>query len=276
MKEKKLRNWLPRLGCVKDVTDTRDYAIGKLLRARPFAAKVEAGIPEKVSYRNQMTDIRDQGCFGSCVGFATTAMKEWQSTQEHLKEVKAGKRDERKGKPYNLSEAWVYWNCKTIDPWPNEEGTSIRCAMQIIQNKGVPEEDAWPYTDKPNKKGKPKKWAHLVAKWNKSESYYRITKLKQLKKTLAAVGPIVAGVMVTEDFFYPDEKGLIEYNNTQVYGGHAICLVGYNSKKGWIEFKNSWGERWGNRGYGYMTEDYFNATCLDMWVSVDANVKQVK
>ncbi len=47
--------------------------------------------------------------------------------------------------------------------------------------------------------------------------------------------------------YYYEEK------NEDNYGGHMVTIVGYN-EKGFI-FKNSWGEDWGEKGYGYISYD---------------------
>lgn len=52
-------------------------------------------------------------------------------------------------------------------------------------------------------------------------------------------------------------------------GGHAICLVGYDDKARIIKFKNSWSEKWGDNGYGYLSYKYIEKYMLDAWSSVD-------
>jgi len=46
------------------------------------------------------------------------------------------------------------------------------------------------------------------------------------------------------------------------YGGHAVTVVGFNDK-GFI-FKNSWGEEWGENGYGYLSFDAHRLMVLEM------------
>jgi len=54
--------------------------------------------------------------------------------------------------------------------------------------------------------------------------------------------------------------------------GHAIYLVGYgmiNGKK-YIKFINSWSDGWGDKGYGYLSEDYFTSgNVFALWTLVD-------
>jgi C1A family cysteine protease len=257
------------LTCKKDPVDKRDFkfskSIEKLTATQPLA------IPKQVSHRSTMTGVRDQGNLGSCVGFAITAMKEWQETVEHAKEVLAGKKDTRKGKEYNLAEAWVYWNAKKIDPWPNEEGTSIRYAMKVLQKIGVPCEGAWPYSDIDY--GKPEAWASLIARWSIIDSYWRVNDLNELKIALVD-GPVVIGIPCFLEIFLADYTGYIPYpmNPDEVYGGHAICVVAYDDVKQQVVFKNSWGPSWGNNGYGMLPYRYINDFLWDAWACKDIAV----
>jgi C1A family cysteine protease len=258
------------LTCKKDPADHRDY----IFSASPLQAGISESslsLPRNVSYRSEMTGVRDQGNLGSCVGFATTAMKEWQETVEQAKEVAAGKKDIRKGKEYNLSEAWIYWNCKKIDPWPNEEGTSIRYAMKVLQRIGVPCENAWPYSDVDY--GKPESWASLVARWSIIGSYWRVNDLQELKTALTT-GPVVIGIPCFLEIFFADSSGYIPYpmNPDVIYGGHAICIVGYDDVKQQVMFKNSWGPDWGNNGYGFLPYRYINDFLWDAWACKDISV----
>ena len=39
-------------------------------------------------------------------------------------------------------------------------------------------------------------------------------------------------------------------------GGHVVVLTGYNAEKEEYIFKNSWGDTWGNNGFGTMPKAY--------------------
>lgn len=260
-----------QLNYKKDPTDKRDF---KFMTSLPFESqKAAVFLPAALDHSMSMSKVKDQGGLGSCVGFAVTALKEWQETREHQAEVAQGKKDHRGGKEYDLSESWVYWSSKKIDPWPNEEGTSIRFAMKVLHKLGVPCEGAWPYDDR--LKGTPKLWSHLVARWSLIDSYWRVNNLDELKVALLN-GPVVIGIPCFDSIFYADETGLVSYprDPNKIYGGHAVCVVGYNDKKygGVVKFKNSWGKYWGSRGYGFLPYSYINDFLWDAWACKDLSV----
>jgi C1A family cysteine protease len=256
----------------RDPEDERDYKFQtRLLKTVDSVDEVLLSLPSKVDHTPAMTPVKDQLYLGSCVGFAVTAMKEWQETKEHKEEVLEGKKDHRKGEVYDLSEAWVYWKCKEIDYWPDEEGTSIRFAMKVLNRIGVPKEKAWPYND--SDYGKPASWANMTARWNMIESYWRIESLSELKAALVE-RPIPIGVACFREIFYVGSDGIVPYpaNPNEMYGGHAICAVGYDDSRKLIKFKNSWGPYWGQGGYGYLPYSYINDFMWDAWTCNDLSV----
>jgi len=253
-----------------DEADDRDFP---LLKIRPrFKARYAAGA---LSWKDEMTPIKDQGRKGSCVGFAVAAMKEWQERAEHLKELAAGKEDHRKGKVYDFSEQWIYHKCKEIDGWPGQEGTSVRDAMKVLHHVGCPPELGWPYDDLVT--GEPENWAPMVAQWNTIDSYHRVSGSDGLIMGLQE-GPVVIGVAVFNEFFYADYEGLIDMptDPDDILGGHAICVVGYDQVEKTFEFKNSWNKTWGNEGYGKLHFAYVDQFMWDAWVAVDTAVEEIE
>jgi len=248
-----------------DPLDMRDYRISKLID-KPLSYSLS------VDHTSKMSPVKDQGQKGSCVGFAVVAMKEWQEQKEHINEIIKGKVYRRKAKHYDLSEQWLYHKTKEIDAWPNQEGTSFRYALKILQKMGVPPEKAWPYSDRTL--GSPKRWAKMIALWTMCGHYYRLEGIKQIEWTLSNIGPCVAGIGCYEEIFFVGNDGYVPYpaRSDILYGGHAICLVGYDSKKKLVKFKNSWGTNWGEKGYGYLSYDYINDFCWDAWAVKDINV----
>lgn len=60
------------------------------------------------------------------------------------------------------------------------------------------------------------------------------------------------------------EDGWLEYDpSVQTVGAHAVLVVAIlaasDERQRALVFKNSWGSKWGDNGYGYMPEDYLLA-----------------
>jgi len=188
--------------------------------------------------------------------------------------VAAGKVDNRKNKEYNLSEQWVYWNAKKIDPWPGEEGTNFRSALKVVHKIGVPIEGGWPYSDDPVNIGEPSKWAHLIARWSSIDSYWRIDNNVDAIKRALVEGPVMIGMQCFEEMYGTLTKGIIPYpaKPAEVWSYHAVLAVGYDDEREEICMKNSWSKFWGDAGYGYLPYKYINELCWDHWAVKDISV----
>ena len=247
-----------KFNCLPSKYDERDYKLSLKLN--------ESEMANSIDWSKQMSPVKDQGHLGSCVSFAVASLKEWQERKENLFE---GKDD----KIYDFSEQWIYYNAKKIDGYPDEEGTDLRSAFKVLQKIGVPCEKGWKYNDE--EVGKPESWSHLIARWALIKSYERITTIDQLFKTLNT-GPVVIGIQVFEEIMNVGNNGVVPYpgNTLHSLGGHAICLVGYNNDNKQFKFKNSWTEKWGENGYGYLSYDYVYNFTMDAIYAVDMRVKK--
>ena len=278
---------MPGLNYFKDQEDTRDYKfkLKKFLGKKPSRREQLLKAVEYCDYRSLMSSVKNQGNLGSCVGFAVTALKEYHENVEFIKEnfdpknmsseeMNALKTEflERK---YDLSEQWTYWNAKKIDPWgPDVEGTSIRYALKVLHKIGCPPEKGWEYTDSAINIGEPESWTHLIARWNTIESYWRLNSLSDILDALSISGPVLIGVGCYEEIFRPEPDGFVPYPRypQYCYGGHALLLTGYDKKNSRVFFKNSWGENWGDGGYGSFGFDYMRDFCWDAWATKDHSV----
>jgi len=252
-----------KLNAKIDPIDNRDFL---------FESSFQLELPNKVDHINEMTRVKNQGRLGSCVAFAVTAIKEWQESKEHQLEIENGKEDHRLGKEYDLSEQWLYYNCKKIDPWGESvEGTSIRYAMKVLQKIGVPCEKGWPYNS--TQKGKPESWANMVAVWSLIESYQLVYGLDNIKKALINA-PLASAIFCYEEINKVGNDGIIAdpTENSRYTGAHAIALVGYDEEKQLFKFKNSWGTGWGENGYGYFSYNYSIKNLVNVWTMNDLSV----
>ena len=239
------------LGCFKDPLDSRDIPMGLVLPA--FT------IPVSFDFSKLMSPVRNQGNEGTCVAFASVVgVKEFQDKKEYYKLIK-------------LSPRFLYNLCKQFDDAPFEEGTYPRIAMKVLLNHGVCHESFWPYA--PYQKSLPLKGADIDAKKFKIKAYARLKSQLEMKRSLLINGPFLAGVEVYKSWFNKkvERSGLIPMPklNEKLMGGHAICIVGYDDKLKIFKFKNSWGAKWADKGYGYLPYAYMDKYCSDAWSATD-------
>ena len=270
--EKKEAKAILKGGIRKDPEDSRDYIFTAPVLPGNVVITSESDMPKKVDHTAEMTPVKYQNNLGSCIAFSVNAMKEWQEQKEHDKEVKEGKVDHRKNiEHYNLSEQWLYYNCKKIDPWPGQSGTNFRSAFKVLSKIGVPTEEGWPYN--PVEVGKPESWATMIAKWYLCGSYWRISGLENIKKALVE-GPIVIGMVLFQEIFGKLVDGVVPYpaKPDEVWGNHAVTVVGFSDSTQMLKIRNSWSLFWGQAGYGYIPYSYVNDFVFDAWIARDISV----
>ncbi|MMZ58840.1 Papain family cysteine protease [compost metagenome] len=230
------------LGLIQSPVDKRDILMSSILPLFTIPQEFEA---------KDLTPVRDQGPEGTCVGFAcAVGMKEWQEKKEHHTSIE-------------LSPRYLYEKSKAVDPFPdnnprfaNGDGISIRTAMDILRGQGVCEERFWSYTA--CEPGAPQAGADTSAMNYRIKAYAKLDTLETMKRSLIVNGPFVIGVTVYENWGDSEVRntGEIPMPNGRVMGGHALCVVGYNDNTQLFKFKNSWSERWGDKGFGYLPYEY--------------------
>ena len=77
------------------------------------------------------------------------------------------------------------------------------------------------------------------------------TKVQTVKKSISEKKPVVFGMVCPPSFMRASGVWNPTEQPERSYGGHAMCVVGYDDTKdgGAFEIQNSWGQQWGNKGY---------------------------
>ncbi|PRS59929.1 C1 family peptidase [Bacillus pumilus] len=200
----------------------------------------------EIDYSSKLVTVINQGTNNTCVGCAFATMKEYQELKEHDRYIK-------------LSPLYLYRKCKEVDNI-SDEGTHPRIAANILYKMGICEESYLLYESEDGIQPKP--GAEENALQYRIKAYAQLTNVQAMKRSLSVNGPFVAGlpISITEWLVNIKKDGMIPMpqNEDSLNFGHAICIVGYDDDKQVFKFQNSWGDNWGDRGFGYLPYDYMD------------------
>jgi C1A family cysteine protease len=246
-------------GAIQSPPDPRDYIYSQMVAAPELPA----------AFRLDEIPARDQGAFGTCVAFASAAVKE---SQERVNYPSRG---------YQFSPVFIYSECKSRDGIPDQDGTYPRVAMAVLKNVGICKEATMPYTQMTKPLPRPHETAYTEAKQFVIGAYARVQSLAEIKAAIIRDGPVLAGVFVT-DSFIEAPGGYVPMPEGYWRGGHAIAITGWDDTlthaghKGFLRFRNSWGPGWGDNGYGWLPYDFITFRddlgmpyFMEAWSSVD-------
>lgn len=212
---------------------------------------------ESWAYLPKVTRIEDQGQLGSCVANAVT------SAVECLYAMR--------GEPVELSRLALYYHARMFDGWEDRDsGTYVRQAIKAAAMYGVPTETSWPYRVAAYRADPSS--CDKEARRRRVTSYHRVEGINGLRRTICDGFPVVFGFSVPEsmqDHSGARETGVVPYprDNERIIGGHSVMATGYDDTTEMVQFVNSWGESWGQGGYGWIPYDYFDTgLATDLWV----------
>jgi hypothetical protein len=208
-------------------------------------------LPESVSLLKFAPDRQNQGQQGSCVA--------WSSVYAARTIVEAASTNQP-GNSTAYSPAFVY-NQIGLEGC---QGAYIQNAMEFMSTKGVVPYNDFPYTDQDCSR-QPNSALESKASQNKLHGFTRLTdgestqgiNVRAVKEHLAKDAPVVIGMMVGGTFM----QGMMgkevwdptsEDRSQAGFGGHAMCVIGYDDRKGAFQIMNSWGPEWGKNGIGWV------------------------
>src|SRR5262249_9676527 len=119
---------------------------------------------------------------------------------------------------------------------------------------------------------------HWIKRWN-VKTGPSIGELAEIKQTLAQGHPVACGLRWPKQL---DGHEILQVPSAQkVEDGHSIVFTGYqdDSKRpggGVLFFRNSFGPKWGNLGYGVMSYAYAAAYGNDaVWLKLGARRSEI-
>ena len=210
-------------------------------------------LPEALSLLRFAPDRKNQGQQGSCVAWSSAY-----GARSILQAVSTGEN------PNNTacSPSFMY-NQIGLEGC---QGSYIIRAMENLTQVGAVPFNDFPYTDQDCSR-QPDGSLLNKAQQYKMLGFTRLSgdegtsklDIHAIKEHLAKDVPVVIGMMVGGSFMQPMMGQDVwhptdEDYNMMGFGGHAICVIGYDDRKegGAFQIMNSWGAEWGNNGVAFI------------------------
>lgn len=241
-----------KYGWHPDLPDHRDLL---------FQIKRPIDLPSKVDLRDKLIPVFDQGQLGSCTANAISSAYAFNMHKQVEDEI------------FVPSRLFIYYNEREMEgSIAYDSGARIRDGIKSINKIGVCDEVIWPY-DIAKFAVKPVDECYVQAGRNKAVKYERLNNSETELKTCLALGyPFVFGFTVYESFetrnVAKTGKMPMPSKKEKSMGGHAVLGVGYDDSLKCFIIKNSWSDKWGDKGFFYMPYDYITDSdlCADFWV----------
>ena len=247
------------LNCMPSQKTEDDWGLDQALQSETVTAP--GPLPASVDLREPWWDVGDQMQTGSCVGWATAdSVARW-----HL--VKLG----RIAETDHLSVRFVWMAAKETDTFISrpttfieQEGTSLKTALDVARKFGLVFDPVLPFGKAQLYTGAVKTFYALAAKLRINAYFNLGTDPHAWRTWLATQGPILTRLDVDKTWDDATNTG----GNLDVYqppgrGGHAVALVGYTADR--FIVRNSWGEPWGDKGFGFASLAYAKAAFTEAY-----------
>lgn len=228
---------------------------------------ISAGpLPSSVDLSGGFPAPFDQGQLGSCTAFSIIGLVMYDLKKQT-------------GKDFDMMSAlYLYWQERNYENKIDQDtGASIADGIRTLVEKGICRESTWPYQIE-KFKDKPSDVCDTEATLCKDQDQlYMMTASVSLEEnTIKALlnngSPIVLGIDIYKEFesYAVANSGMVSMPTPgeQLFGRHAVDVVGYDDATSTWLMRNSWGNNWGlpnKKGYfklpyAYLTSGYaYNA-----------------
>jgi C1A family cysteine protease len=226
----------------------------------PLADNVKEPLPERVSLEAFAPPRGDQGQQGSCVAWASAYAARSIVNNEATKQAPS--------QQSAFSPSYLYNQIKIENS--GCQGSYIIRAMEAMQRGGVAPFSEFAYTDQDCSR-MPDGDLKRLAQQYRIKGYQRLSRtddpnsevdMLAMKQQLSQGAPVVIGMMVGGSFMQEMEGQELWRPTDSDYqmpgfGGHAMCVIGYDDYKfdseGGFQLMNSWTNKWGKNGLAWVS-----------------------
>lgn len=242
--------------------DRLGWKPGPKVRSEPFKVSTvlsSSTLPASVDLRTLCPKVYDQLSLGSCTAQAGAALFEVLRKKQGLP-------------TFLPSRLFIYYNQRVVrNSVSDDSGSTLTDCINVLTEMGAAHDSLWWYN--PVKFAvKPNRGVYADgAKYKLIKSLSVSQNLDEMRGCLASGFPFVFGFRVYSSFANIRTNGMMPLPNLyreEYLGGHAVMAVGYDNAKKVIIVRNSWSDRWGDKGYFYMPYNYIidSYFCDDFWM----------
>ena len=217
------------------------------VKTRSFAFQSEVVEPNVTSLKQYAPEIRNQGGYGTCVGWATAYY-----AQSIIRAKEKEMTDKNTITDNAFSPLFLYVNAKSNTDPNCKEGIGIPSALNKMKEIGSPlykdfsVRCATKIPDSVYQKAKQFRLKEYTKLFGLKEQFR--VRIRETRKALMTGNPVLIGMDISNAFL---SANVVYEPDSISVGGHAMTIIGYDDDKygGSFEVINSWGDDWGNEGF---------------------------
>jgi hypothetical protein len=237
-----------------------DEHYDNLPRRAELSTRSYEGLPISFTLRQYAPLPGDQSDYGTCVAWAVAYAARTISESIALNRVNQTETTQNAFSP-----VYVYRNIRPDDP-ECVRGAQIYSALDFMRDTGavkmleVERSVSFPMVNLAYyRSSRQYPIADYVTLFSREDRQKPALITRIVKKSLTEGKPVIIGMNAPNSFLVATEVWQPLEDPRYFYGGHAVCVVGYDDNRygGAFEVLNSWGRKWGNGGYIWIPYQVF-------------------